>query len=73
MFKKRPRDTDDIFYMQDHIQTTIGNNFGTRCLAWAAGEISDLDLYRDIQEIAARVGILYKIPYEEAKSIDKEN
>lgn len=64
MFKRKPRDVDDIFYMQEHIQDSIGNNFGTRCLAWAAGEISDLELYRDIQDIAVKVGITYKIPYD---------
>ncbi|MEA1999822.1 MAG: ParB/RepB/Spo0J family partition protein [Euryarchaeota archaeon] len=72
MFKRKPRDVDDIFYMQDHIQDAIGNNFGTRCLAWAVGEISDLELYRDIQEIAARVDIDYKIPYDKAKQVDRE-
>jgi ParB family chromosome partitioning protein len=65
MFKKKARDIDDIFFMQDHIREAIGNNFGTRCLAWAAGEISDLELYRDIQGIAAKVDIKYVIPYED--------
>jgi ParB family chromosome partitioning protein len=69
MFKRKPRETDDIFFMQDHIQDAIGNNFGTRCLAWAAGEISDLELYRDIKAIAIKAELTYKIPYE--KSEDK--
>ncbi len=64
MFKRKPRDTDDIFYMQEHIQDAIGNNFGTRCLAWASGEISDLEMYRDIQAIADKAGITYNIAYE---------
>lgn len=71
MFKRKPRDVDDIFYMQEHVQEAIGNNFGTRCLAWAAGEISDLEIYRDIQTIADRVDIPYSIPYKESKVIDK--
>jgi ParB family chromosome partitioning protein len=63
MFKRKPREVDDIFYMQEHIQDAIGNNFGTRCLAWAAGEISDLELYRDIKDISVKAGIDYRIPY----------
>jgi ParB family chromosome partitioning protein len=68
MFKKKPRDVDDIFHMQSHIQEHIGNNFGTRCLAWAAGEINDLELYRDIEEIAVKSDLPYHIPYEESKT-----
>lgn len=68
MFKRKPRDTDDIFFMQAHIQEAVGNSFGTRCLAWAAGEISDLDLYRDVQAIAVAAGITYSIPYEGSRN-----
>ena len=67
MFKRKPREVDDIFFMQAHIQDAIGNNFGTRCLAWAAGEINDLELYREIQVIADKVGIEYKLPYKQEK------
>jgi ParB family chromosome partitioning protein len=63
MFKPKIREREDVFFMQDHIQTAIGNNFGTRCLAWAAGEISDLELFRDIEEIAIKAEIKYTIPY----------
>lgn len=65
MFKRSPREVDDIFFMQEHIQNAVGNNFGTRCLAWAAGEISDLEIYRDVQEIANKDGVTYSIPYGE--------
>lgn len=65
MFKKKSRDTDDITFMMDHIVESLkGNNFGTRCLAWAAGEISELELYRDIEQIAIKAEIPYRIPYE---------
>lgn len=67
MFKRKPRDVADIEYMQDHIREHIGNNFGTRCLAWAAGHISDLELYRDIEEVAIKAGIEYKVPYKEGQ------
>jgi ParB family chromosome partitioning protein len=63
MFKPKAREREDVFFMQDHIQHAIGNNFGTRCLAWAAGEISDLELFRDIEEIAIKAEIQYTIPY----------
>lgn len=63
ILKAKIRDRDDIFWMQDHIQQHIGNNFGTRCLAWAAGEISDYELFIDINEIAYKAGIKYQIPY----------
>lgn len=65
MFKRKPRDVEDIFYMQEHIQDAIGNNFGTRCLAWAAGEINDLEMYREIQVIADKVGLKYELPYKQ--------
>jgi ParB/RepB/Spo0J family partition protein len=61
ILKIRVRDPDDIFWMQDHIQGAVGNNFGTRCLAWAAGQISDFELFEDIRDIA---GSKYRIPYE---------
>lgn len=63
ILKTKQRDRDDIFWMQDHIQDSIGNNFGTRCLAWAAGEISDFELFQDIKEIADSKNIVYAIPY----------
>jgi ParB/RepB/Spo0J family partition protein len=63
ILKTKIRDKDDLFWMQDHIQESVGNNFGTRCLAWAAGEISDFELFQDIREIAAEKNVDYKIPY----------
>ncbi len=69
MFKKKARDPDDIMFMMNHIVETFGcNNFGTRTLAWAAGEINDLELYRDIDEIAIKSQIPYEIPYALAES-----
>jgi ParB-like chromosome segregation protein Spo0J len=68
MFKKSPREVDDIVHMQEHIQEHIGNNFGTVCLAWAAGEINDLEIYRDVECIAVKAGLPYHIPYEDSKT-----
>jgi ParB/RepB/Spo0J family partition protein len=64
MFAKKARDRQEIFDMMEHIQDNIGNNIGTRCMAWAAGEISDLDLYRDIKQFADAQGKPYAIPQE---------
>jgi ParB family chromosome partitioning protein len=63
ILKPKIRDRDDIFWMQDHMQESVGNNIGTRCLAWAAGEISDFELFQDIQEEAAKTERSYAIPY----------
>lgn len=64
ILKAKERDRDDIFWMQDHIQNAVGNNFGTRCLAWAAGEISDFELFQDIKDIAEYNNKIYIIPYK---------
>lgn len=64
MFKKKARDRDDIFMMQEYIQSIIGNNFGTRCLAWASGEIPSIELYRDIRDLAYKADIPYELPTE---------
>lgn len=69
MFKRSPREVDDIFFMQEHICNAVGNSFGTRCLAWAAGEISDLEIYRDVQELANEKGTPYNIPYKEKEDV----
>lgn len=59
---KRERERDEIFKMQDLIRDTVGNNFGTRCLAWTAGEISDFALMTDLKELAKQKGVYYEIP-----------
>jgi len=64
IFKAKQRDVNGIMEMMTHIQNHIGNNFGTRCLAWAAGNISDLEIFRDIKEIATTANIYYVIPGE---------
>lgn len=61
---KRPRSRDEIFKMQDTVQDVVGNNFGTRALAWAAGEISDFDFLRDLRDLARERGVPYEIPAE---------
>jgi ParB family chromosome partitioning protein len=55
---KAKRNRHEIFEMMEHIRISIGHNLGTRCLAWAAGEISNLELYQSIKEDYEN----YKIP-----------
>jgi len=64
MFKKKKRDETEIITMIEHINKHIGMNFGTRCLAWSAGNLSDLEIYRDVKDIAEKTDIPYVIPEE---------
>jgi ParB family transcriptional regulator, chromosome partitioning protein len=64
IFKSKVRNVHDMEWMQDHIRESIGNNFGTRVLAWAMGVIPDLELFHDIKGIADKADIDYDIPYE---------
>jgi ParB/RepB/Spo0J family partition protein len=59
---KRHRKRAEIFDLMDHIQANIGNGLWTRCLAWAAGEISDIDLYESIAVHASDNEINYVKP-----------
>lgn len=59
---KEHQSRTNIFMMIEHIQGVLGSNFATRCLAWAAGEISDRDLFVDIRTEAAVVGKRYDVP-----------
>lgn len=62
--EKRPRTVQEIFALQDAIQAVVGNNFGTRCLAWSSGMISDRDIYEDLKNLADEQGIPYSVPLE---------
>lgn len=72
----RPIDTktrSEIFLMQDHIVASLRtHNFGTRCLAWAAGEISDFELFGDIANIAEAEDIPYFKPSKLFKTLLEE-
>ncbi len=69
---KRSRDRLFIFGMIDHLLSTIKSGLHTRCLAWAAGEISDVDLHTDIAKYCKENGIEYTIP-EHVLEAMKEN
>lgn len=62
MTERKERNPAEIFEMQDLIRESIGNCFGTRCLAWAAGEISSMELLKDLQKIAEEKGKIFVIP-----------
>lgn len=60
---KEPRSRTACFAMIAHIkESLLTYNFGTRCLAWAAGEISDFELFGDIKNIADNEEIPYTKP-----------
>jgi len=61
---KRIRKKPEMYSMMDHILASVDGCFGTRVLAWCAGEISDLDLFKDIQTEAGKLNKPYTIPLE---------
>lgn len=62
--ERRARTVTEIFAMQDAIRDAVGNNVGTRSLAWAAGEISDKEMYEELKRLADEMGLPYSIPVE---------
>lgn len=62
---RKRRTPDEIMDMMDHIidETAVTSPF-TRAMAWANGEISDLDLYRDMQEYFDKESVPYSPPLE---------
>lgn len=59
---KRQRKKVEIFMMINHLLLTFGQSLSTRALAWANGEISELELYEEIKAQADNEGIDYEIP-----------
>ena len=51
-----------IFDMMNHIQETIGNGLFTRCMAWAAGEVNDDELFDDLKDYAMEHDMTYSKP-----------
>lgn len=62
ILSKKPRSREEMYEMIAHVISVLGANFGTRCLAWASGEISTLELYQDIKGLAEEQGVPYSIP-----------
>ena len=65
--RKRQRKRGEIFEMMGVIQKAVGNGFHTRTLAWAAGEITDLDFYASLREFANEQGLDFQIPQLEVQ------
>ena len=63
-FAKKARDREEIFVLQETIQEACGNSFATRVLGWAAGEVADFEIHRDLKEFAEKMGRSYSIPLE---------
>lgn len=59
---KKHRTRGEIFEMMEHIQETVGNGLYTRCLAWAAGEITNEDLFISCDEHAETQGKVFVRP-----------
>ncbi len=49
---KRLRSREEIFTMMEMFMDVIGPDFYSRCMSWAAGEISDFELMRDFRDLA---------------------
>lgn len=66
---KTHRGRQEIFAMIEHIGDTVGMGLHTRCLSWAAGEISEHDLHLDLAEAAKAKGKRYVIPTETVSEV----
>jgi len=58
--KKEKRDRPEIFDMINHIMDNKLPGLHTRCLSWAAGEISSQELFVDIRQYAEEKGVKYQ-------------
>ena len=61
---KKKREAHEIVEMIDLFSTVLGFGLHTRCLAWAAGNISDFEIMRDLRDEAKKVGISWEIPQD---------
>ncbi len=50
VMSKKARKRDEIFECIEVMAKSVGYGLQTRCLAWAAGEISTFELFQDIKE-----------------------
>jgi len=61
---KRHQPRTEIQKLLGEVQKVRGNDFLTRCLAWASGEISNTDIYKELKRQADELGVEYTIPAE---------
>lgn len=64
LITKKERNKEEIFAMMEIIIDAVGGCFATRFGAWCAGEISDIELYKEIQQYAEENGKDFIIPSE---------
>lgn len=64
LFAKKRREREEIFNMIEHIGKYLGYSLTTRVLAWASGEIADIQVYSDIRKQADEQGVFYEMPAE---------
>jgi ParB/RepB/Spo0J family partition protein len=67
--KKRLRTREEIFERMEQFMDIVGPEFYSRCMAWAAGEISDFELYRDFKRVCQEKGITWDIPAQAIKDL----
>ena len=60
--KKRGRNIAEIREMMGAVQSTIGNCFATRMMAWCSGAIDDKEAFIDLKREAENNGVLFEIP-----------
>lgn len=65
--QKKMRKKPEMYMMQEEIQRACGNNLATRVLAWATGEIDDVELYRSLKEFCDENSFPYTMPDFEVK------
>lgn len=59
---KRCRLREEIFKMQSFIYGKMGNNIATKSLAWAAGEVTDAEIFAALYEYAQDNGLDFVMP-----------
>ncbi len=62
LMRRKPAQIQQLI---DFIITNIGANIGTRCLAWANGQISTQEIYNDLKEIADADGLDFTMPLDD--------
>ncbi len=60
--QRKVRGPKDIFPFVDTIFDNIGPCFATRCMAWCAGEVSDIELLRDLKAETEAAGNKFVLP-----------
>lgn len=69
---KRHRKRPEIFDLMNHIAENVGMGFHTRVLAWAAGEITTVEVLNELQDFGRSIGKYYIPPSDGNISKDEE-